>query len=138
MRAIQMLLSAGRDVRKGDVLHCAVERTPSNITAELIELLVSRGALTDGIEFTAPEASVLRHSFACGTALHQVCHTQNVVAVETLVKLGASRTCPRVSLYRPEHYTPLDAARASGNAKILAMLQELPAELETVQLRSRI
>ena len=134
MQAVQMLLNAGGDITKGDLLHCAVDRRPSNTTAELIELLVSRGTHIEAIEFEAPEARQLRHPFTRGTALHHACYMQNVVAVETLLKLGASRSSLRVSRNR-EHYTPLDAAKASGNAKIIAMLRESPVNTEAETCR---
>nr|POF16682.1 hypothetical protein CFP56_71323 [Quercus suber] len=130
MQAVQMLLDAGGDVTKGDLLHCAVERAPSETTVELIELLVSLGAHVDAIEFQAPEARELRHAFPRGTALHHACYMQNELAVSTLLELGASRTCPQVSRVQGENYTPFDAARASGQHLIVEMIRGITGDCE--------
>nr|POF16695.1 putative ankyrin repeat protein [Quercus suber] len=123
LTAIYMLLAIGGNVNKGNLLHRAVDRHPSDETGKIIDLLVSKGARVDAIEFEDPGARVLRHVFSRGTALHNACFFENYVAASALLKNGASVFSNRVRNNVPEQYTPLDTARATGNRAMIALLE---------------
>ncbi|KAK5162831.1 uncharacterized protein LTR77_011157 [Saxophila tyrrhenica] len=122
-RSIQMLFDAGGDANIGNLLHCAVERRAGQDTAEIIELLISRGAPVDGFEFEQPSAQQLRWGFSRGTALHKACYLGNSEATSALLEHGADPYCNRRYYDEEEQCTPLDVARANGNEAIMAMLQ---------------
>ncbi|KAK3677823.1 hypothetical protein LTR37_021525 [Vermiconidia calcicola] len=123
MRSIQILLDAGGDAKQGNLLHCAAERRAGQDTAEIIELLVSRGVPVDEIEFDHPAAQQLRWGFSRGTALHKACYLGNSEATSALLEHGANPSCNRRYYNEEDQCTPLDIAKASGNKAILAILQ---------------
>lgn len=117
---VRKLLDAGGDATEGNLLHCAVER--DHDSADIIDLLVSRGAQVDAIVYRNPLACTLRHHLTRGTALHEACWLGNVGAVSALLRHGASPTSTRRRYHEEERTTPIDVARKEGNDVILALL----------------
>ncbi len=119
-----MLFDAGGDAKKGNLLHCAVERQAGQDTAEIIELLIARGVPVDEVEFEQPSAQQLRWGFSRGTALHKACYLGNSEATSALLEHGADPSCNRRCYDEEEKCTPLNVAKANGNEAIIAMLQQ--------------
>lgn len=120
LATIRKLLDAGGNATEGNLLHRAAERT--DVSADIIDLLVSRGAQVEAIEFQNPLACRLRHPLTRGTALHVACRVGNVEAVSALLRHGASPTSTRRRYHEEERTTSIDVARKEGNDVILALL----------------
>ncbi|KAK0352148.1 hypothetical protein LTR91_022082 [Friedmanniomyces endolithicus] len=120
--SIMKLLDAGGDARLGNLLHRAVERT-SGDSRQVLELLISRGAAVDQIEYDHPVAQQLRYGFPRGTALHKACKLGNADAVAVLRAHGASVNC-KLRQYNSEiDVTPFGIAESKDNQEIIAMLR---------------
>lgn len=119
-----MLFDAEGDAKKGNLLHCAVERRAVQDTAEVIELLMSRGVPVDEIEFEQASAQQLRGGFSRGTALHKACYLGNSEATSALLEYGADPSCNRRRYGEEQQCTPLYVAKANGDEAIIAMLQQ--------------
>lgn len=114
---IKTLLEAGADVRIGDVLHYAVEREGDEL--EVIQLLLSKGAPVNIIQFAHPHARQLRHALLRGTPLHKACLLGKHEVVDLLLKHGARVDSTRMRESQIEKTTPLDIATQRGDERML-------------------
>ncbi|KAF2212511.1 hypothetical protein CERZMDRAFT_84832 [Cercospora zeae-maydis SCOH1-5] len=127
-RAVRMLLYAGGNVRRGNLLHRALDRDSSWDVVEIIHLLISKGARIDEIEHAS--RPVLQKSCRLpedrGTALHRACYLGKTLAVDTLLRHGANvyanqvRDDQRGTRYR----TPIQVDKEEGYDEIIVLLEE--------------
>lgn len=94
LSVILLLLRRGGDVRKGQMLHSAVNRNAPDQLA-IIDLLLARGAPINALEFENDAFSWKKcrdRDSALGTALHEAVMRSKVDAVRLLLDRGADRT----------------------------------------------
>lgn len=117
MEVIEMFLSRGADVLRGDVLFFATGRREKAV--EVTELLLSRGADPNRLRFDAlePGWSVFGLKDGLGTPLHYAIRNDRLDVVMALVKADADLSVPD-TLGR----TPRMLAEQRHNAEVLALL----------------
>ncbi|KAK0363336.1 hypothetical protein LTS16_011272 [Friedmanniomyces endolithicus] len=83
---VQMLLSHGGDVKRGQVLHWAVHRHES--TCEVLEMLLKRGASPDQVEFDGV-LPIWTYLQVLGIPLHKAVTLKKRDVVALLLEYGA-------------------------------------------------
>lgn len=116
IQTVMLLLDSGADVRKGKLLHHALDRKEDII--EMIDLLVKRGAPLDSIMYE-PGTHAWKFYFwmGTGTPLQKAVEMGKADLVQYLLCMGAD-----ASIANPKGETPLDVARRSGQSEIVALL----------------
>ncbi|KAF2774510.1 ankyrin [Teratosphaeria nubilosa] len=93
MKTVKLLLASGADIIRGDLLHCACLREPSEDTHELIAMLIQSGVPVDTYQWDNETARMMRYGYPQRTALHVACKQQNYPAARTLLEFGANPHC---------------------------------------------
>lgn len=116
IRIVKLLLDRGADVRRGKLLHHALNRKENII--EMIDLLVGRGAPLDSFMY---EPGTYAWGFyfwmGTGTPLQKAVEIGRADLVQHLLRKGAD-----ASIANPKGETPLDVARRLGHLEIVALL----------------
>ncbi|USW50408.1 Putative ankyrin repeat-containing domain superfamily [Septoria linicola] len=89
INVVGKLLAAGADVTRGDTLHSASKREPSEDTYGLIATLIHRGAPVDAYQWENGRAKTIRYGYPQSTALHIACKEGNYPAAGALLAFGA-------------------------------------------------
>lgn len=115
---IKLLLQRGGDIRKGQLIHFAVERETSD-AIEVIEMLLDLGASLTSIQYENDAPSWLENmAFGMGTPLHLAAKRGSYEIVSYLLYRGAERTL-KDSLGR----TALEVAENEGHTEVLELLR---------------
>lgn len=114
---VKLLLSYGGDVKRGDVLHWAVERDDN--TCEILTLLLDHGAQLDRLRFDGrePRWSVFGVK-GLGTPMHRAVARGNVDAVSLLLERGADK-----KIKDTHGRTVVQLAAEVGNPEMISILE---------------
>ncbi|KAH7346033.1 ankyrin repeat-containing domain protein [Pyrenochaeta sp. MPI-SDFR-AT-0127] len=113
---IKILLDRG-SIDKGQLVHHAVERSEDVI--EVLQMLVSRGALINKIQYSEHLDSWNHEHFkGLGTPLHRAIELRKLDVAQYLLHIGADR-----GMKDTKGRTPLDIARHIGNADLIRLLE---------------
>ena len=116
VRLLQLFLSFGGDVRRGQVLHWAIERQQE--CCEVVTMLLQQDAPSNILEFDGifPVWTVLQH---LGTPLHKAVRLNKLDVVDQLLKYGADPDMKDTS-----GRTARDIATELGRAGVISLIQD--------------
>ena len=118
LTTIRLLLQSGGDTRKGQLLHCALERNQLDQLAT-IDMLLAYGAVIDARVFENDPASWLTESLlGAGTPLHRAAERGRTVLVAHLLTKGAD-----VRVVESVGRTALDIAKAEGYNEVINVFE---------------
>ena len=119
---IHLMLSRGGIVRKGQLLHHAIERQADTI--EVLELLVEKGAPLNATVYDDYPSWALFHFMGLGTPLHRASEIGKAEVIRYLISKGA-----KPKFEDAKGRTPLECAEMSNRREVTEALQ---AELKSV------
>ncbi|EME46947.1 hypothetical protein DOTSEDRAFT_149481 [Dothistroma septosporum NZE10] len=123
MNVVKRLIATGSDVTRGDLLHCASRREPSEDIYDLVPMLVEAGTPIDTYQWDNERAKSLRYGFPQGTALHRACEEGNYPAADALLRHGAD---PHRLKKKKEHLcppSPLEITKTRPRPKMRRLLE---------------
>ena len=115
---IELMLSRGGDVRRGQLLHHAVERGGENIA--VLELLITNGANINATMYEGHYPSLALYCFMdLGTPLHRAAELGKADVVRYLLSHGAD-----MNIKNAKGKTPLECARQFNQSEVIQLLEE--------------
>lgn len=87
---IQRAATSPSGLRRGQLMHFAVQRVFHAERAEVIRLLAETGAPLDKVQYQDKKSVLWRSHFKLGTPLYLACQLGDCDAAETLIALGAN------------------------------------------------
>ncbi|EME39768.1 hypothetical protein DOTSEDRAFT_74614 [Dothistroma septosporum NZE10] len=119
MEVVRYLIDEGTDLRHGNLLHCAAERSDQFEGADLVEELVKKGASVNAYRFHNPIAFRWRGLYTLPTALHIASANGNVLVAEALFRHGADPHQPMLQATKLTKPSSLDIAHQNNNAVLV-------------------
>jgi ankyrin repeat protein len=113
---INLMLSRGGDVRRGQLLHHAVERRSEAI--EVLKLLIEKGAPINTTIYEDHPSWALFHFMDLGTPLHRAVELGKADVVSYLVRNGA-----KLSIKDGKGRTPLECAQRLNQREVIEALE---------------
>lgn len=124
---IRLLFDHGGDINRGQLLHHAARREgPESDVIELMELLLSKGAPINGIQYANHPVSYSQlFPFSLGTPLHYAVAEGRLKVVAYLLEKGADP-----SIKDTKGRTAAEVAKFRGKDEVLPLLLELESNLQ--------
>ncbi|KAK3066999.1 hypothetical protein LTR53_016382 [Teratosphaeriaceae sp. CCFEE 6253] len=129
METVRCLLSQGADIAHGVLLHCVAQRGDQVEGAELVVLLVQRGADVNSYRYNNPIALRWRGPFKLPTPLHVANDHRNLPVTQALLRNGADPHRKMLVAGTPASTTPLEIWYERNDQALIALLHTatLPA-----------
>lgn len=127
---VYLLLTCNADTRHGDLLHCAAQREDQNEGAELVHILVGRGADTNAHRYNNAVALRWRGMFTLQTPLHIACHKRNLPVAKALLDHGADPRCKMLKAGELVEPSPLNKAIEINDHGLVNLMQEYLLQAE--------
>ncbi|KAJ6084466.1 Ankyrin repeat protein [Penicillium sp. IBT 16267x] len=114
---IHLILSRGGDVRKGQLLHHAIERQSDII--EVLKLLIEKGAPINATAYEDHPSWALFQFMGLGTPLHRASELGKVDVVRYLISKGADQ-----NIKDAKGRIPLECAQMSNHLEVIEALEK--------------
>lgn len=125
MRTVKLLFERGGDIKKGQLIHHAVEGAPQDVI-EMLDLLLQMGAQLNERKCENHWPSWNMTFFmGLGTPLHEATRGRNLQVVDYLLRKGAD-----VKVKDSMHRTALYYASREGFSEISKLLEKREKEVE--------
>lgn len=125
MDVIQHLLNRGTDLSRGDLVHCAAQRTNEVEAASLIEVLARKGVDVNTYRYNNNTAFRWRVFFRSSTALHIACKRRSVLIARTLLECGADPDRKMLEAQKPVPPTPYELAMESESEDLMVLFRAI-------------
>jgi len=122
MEVVDFLLAKEDDVTRGDLLHCAAERTDQNEGAALALELLQRGADVNAHRYNNTVALRQRYLSKLETPLHTACFHKNAAVAKILLDHGANLHSHMLQQFKEVGPTPFEVARTSSSTELADLL----------------
>ncbi|KAK6442246.1 hypothetical protein LTR95_001521 [Oleoguttula sp. CCFEE 5521] len=120
---VEFLLARGTDTKHGDLLHCAAQRKNQSEGAQLVEILVQKGADVNAYRFNNPVAFRWRAMFKLPTPLHVACSERNSPVAIALLKNGADPHRQMLEAGEPTPPTSIERALEINDQGLINLLK---------------
>jgi len=117
LSVIRLILSRGGDIRKGQLLHHAIERQSETI--EVLKLLIEEGAPVNATMYEDYPSLALFFFMGIGTPLHKACELDKADVIRYLISQGADQ-----SIKDSNGRTPLECAQISNRWEVIEALKQ--------------